>query len=112
MSPAPADPERLLAAAQVELANIADEAVTLTNALQGRVPRSSTTTDSYDIPGGVRLPDGTSVSEVRVSRTRFSGDPQQVLRVEGFDVANGNYRRLPVSLANTLTPPPGPSRGR
>jgi hypothetical protein len=95
-------PHSELTLAHIEAArnDIAAEAAAILAATADR-RASITTTVSIDIPGGLTLPDGTRLTEVRVSRTTTEDGTFPHDQAEGW-VFPGGYRRLAVSLVPAL----------
>lgn len=81
-------------------ADIRDEATRILDFVRD-LPATVTTTVAVDMLGGVTLPDGTRVTEVRVSRTTTQDGQHLADYAEGY-VLPGGYRRLAVSLVRDL----------
>lgn len=90
-----------------------DEAAAILAALPPFPRLTATLTVSVDIMGGLTLPDGSRLSELRVERTA-TPDGEVHNRAEGWVIPAGPrtrpaYRRLAVSLVAALLPAPEPA---
>ena len=99
-----------LAHLQTALQGVQDEAAVILAAAALLPVTAVTTTVSIDIPGGVRLPDGSCLTEVRVSTSRAPGE-EPFRQAEGWVLTptagrsgrqRAEYRRLDVSLVDAL----------